>query len=142
MSKDDINKNDPAKIKKDIEKHKDFQKDLSGKQPMYDSTMKNGKQLQGKAPKPDEPVIKQMLVDLKNKWLNVCNLSVEKQRRLEEALLMSGQFKDAFKNLMDWLNKMAQGNLLDKFPFFAKNDYWHFSNVQKMIFGTFEMCKK
>merc|ERR1712223_2015734 len=104
-----VNKNDPAKIKKDIEKHKEFQKDLSGKQPMYDSTMKNGKTLQGKAPKPDEPVIKQMLVDLKNKWLNVCNLSVEKQRRLEEALLMSGQFKDAFKNLMDWLNKMAQG---------------------------------
>merc|ERR1719150_3240910 len=104
-----VNKNDPAKIKKDIEKHKEFQKDLSGKQPMYDSTMKNGKTLQGKAPKPDEPVIKQMLVHLKNKWLNVCNLSVEKQRRLEEALLMSGQFKDAFKNLMDWLNKMAQG---------------------------------
>ena len=104
-----VNKNDPAKIKKDIKKHKEFQKDLSGKQPMYDSTMKNGKTLQGKAPKPDEPVIKQMLVDLKNKWLNVCNLSVEKQRRLEEALLMSGQFKDAFKNLMDWLNKMAQG---------------------------------
>merc|ERR1712045_280509 len=48
-----VNKNDPAKIKKDIEKHKEFQKDLSGKQPMYDSTMKNGKTLQGKAPKPD-----------------------------------------------------------------------------------------
>ena len=56
-----------------------------------------------------------MLTDLKNKWLNVCNLSVEKQRRLEEALLMSGQYKDALKALMDWLQKMEQG-LDDKSP--------------------------
>merc|ERR1711963_1137852 len=103
-----MNKNDPAKIKKDIEKHKEFQKELSGKQPMYDSIMKNGKSLQGKAPKPDEPIIKQMLTDLKNKWLNVCNLSIEKQRKLEEALLLSGQFKDAMKALMDWLKKIAK----------------------------------
>merc|ERR1712223_1915904 len=110
-----VNKNDPAKIKKDIERHKEFQKELSGKQPMYDSICKNGKTLQSKAPKPDEPVIKQMLVDLKNKWLNVCNLSVEKQRLLEQALLLSGQFKDAFKALMDWLNKMA-ASMDDKSP--------------------------
>jgi dystonin len=110
-----MNKNDPIKIKKEIERHKEFQKELSGKQPMYDSTMKNGKALQGKAPKPDEPVIKQMLTDLKNKWLNVCNLSIEKQRKLEEALLFSGQFKDALKNLMDWLQKM-QASLDDKSP--------------------------
>jgi DNA repair exonuclease SbcCD ATPase subunit len=110
-----INKNDPAKIKKDIERHKEFQKELSGKQPMYDSICKNGKTLQTKAPKPDEPVIKQMLVELKNKWLNVCNLSVEKQRLLEQALLLSGQFKDALKSLMDWLNKMA-ASMDDKGP--------------------------
>jgi hypothetical protein len=54
------NKNDPAKIKKEIEKHKEFQKELSAKQPMYDGTMKNGKQLTEKAPKTDEPVIKQV----------------------------------------------------------------------------------
>ena len=87
------NKNDPIKIKKEIERHKEFQKELSAKQPMYDSTMKTGKALKDKAPKPDDPVLKQMLTDLKNKWLNVCNLSVEKQRKLEEALLFSGQFK-------------------------------------------------
>ena len=110
-----MNKNDPAKIKKDIEKHKEFQKELSGKQPMYDSICKNGKSLQSKAPKPDEPIIKQMLTDLKNKWLNVCNLSIEKQRKLEEALLLSGQFKDALGALMDWLKKMASV-LDDKSP--------------------------
>ena len=109
------NKNDPAKIKKEIEKHKEFQKELSAKQPMYDGTMKNGKQLTEKAPKTDEPVIKQMMTELKNKWLHVCNLSVEKQRKLEEALLFSGQFKDALKALMDWLGKMSAG-LDDKTP--------------------------
>merc|ERR1719464_638733 len=110
-----INKNDPAKIKKDIERHKEFQKELSGKQPMYDSICKNGKTLQTKAPKPDEPVIKQMLVELEEQMLNVCNLSVEKQRLLEQALLLSGQFKDALKGLMDWLNKMANA-MDDKGP--------------------------
>jgi predicted translin family RNA/ssDNA-binding protein len=109
------NKNDPAKIKKEIEKHKEFQKELSAKQPMYDGTMKTGKQLTEKAPKTDEPVIKQMMTELKNKWLHVCNLSVEKQRKLEEALLFSGQFKDALKALMDWLGKMA-ASLDDKTP--------------------------
>ena len=103
------------KIKKEIERHKEFQKELSAKQPMYDSTMKTGKALKDKAPKPDDPVLKQMLTDLKNKWLNVCNLSVEKQRKLEEALLFSGQFKDALKSLMDWLAKMEAG-LDDKTP--------------------------
>ena len=47
--------------------------------------------------------------------MNVCNLSVEKQRKLEEALLFSGQFKDALKSLMDWLGKMEAG-LDDKMP--------------------------
>ena len=109
------NKNDPQKIKKEIARHKEFQKELSAKQPMYDSTMKNGKQLKDKAPKPDEPVLKQMLVELKNKWMNVCNLSVEKQRKLEEALLFSGQFKDALKALLDWLKDMEYA-LDDKTP--------------------------
>ena len=109
------NKNDPAKIKKEIDQHKEFQKELSAKQPMYDSTMKNGKSLQGKAPKTDGPKINQMLTDLKNKWLNVCNLSVEKQRKLEEALLFSGQFKDALKALMDWLKSM-ESELDNKTP--------------------------
>merc|ERR1719367_2005777 len=60
-------KNDPAKIKREIERLKDFQKELSGKQPMYDATMKNGKVLTDKAPKPDHPILKDMLTELRNK---------------------------------------------------------------------------
>jgi len=117
------NKNDPIKIKREIEKHKEFQKELSAKQPMYDSCMKNGKSLKEKAPKPDEPILNNMLTELKNKWLHICNLSVEKQRKLEEALLFSGQFKDALKALQDWLGKMV-ANLDDKAP----GNLFHFLN--------------
>merc|ERR1712013_541445 len=108
-------KNDPEKIKQQIMRHKEFQKELGEKQPMYDSTMKTGKGLIGKAPKTDEPTIKNMMTELKNKWNNLCNLSVERQRKLEEALLFSGQFKDALKALMDWLASMEKA-LDDKQP--------------------------
>merc|ERR1719188_370871 len=108
-------KNDPEKIKQQLMRLKEFQKELSGKQPMYDSTMKNGRGLINKAPKSDEPVIKQMMQELKDKWMTVCNLAVEKQRKLEEALLFSGQFKDALKALMDWLRDM-EASVDDKTP--------------------------
>merc|ERR1719392_199199 len=102
-------------IKQQIMRHKEFQKELGEKQPMYDSTMKTGKGLIGKAPKTDEPTIKNMMTELKNKWNNLCNLSVERQRKLEEALLFSGQFKDALRALMDWLGQMEKA-LDDKMP--------------------------
>lgn len=101
-------KNDPAKIKKEIEQHKEFQMELSSKQPDYDFTMKCGKNLKDKAQKSDEPILNGMLTELKNKWLQICNSSVEKQRKLEEALLFSGQFRDALKALMIWSNKMIE----------------------------------
>ncbi|XP_035712122.1 microtubule-actin cross-linking factor 1 isoform X8 [Folsomia candida] len=96
----------PVKIKQMLAKHKEFQRALAAKQPAYDSTMKNGKTLKDKAPKPDEPILRQMLTDLKNKWNAICNKSVEKQRNLEQALLRSGQFKDALQELLDWLKDM------------------------------------
>merc|ERR1739844_199189 len=104
-----------GKIKQQLMRHKEFQKELGEKQPMYDSTIKTGKNLIGKAPKTDEPVIKNMMTELKNKWNNLCNLSVERQRKLEEALLFSGQFKDALKALMDWLAQMEKA-VDDKSP--------------------------
>ncbi|XP_048523580.1 dystonin isoform X32 [Dendroctonus ponderosae] len=97
--------NDPDKIKARLSKHHEFQRALSAKQSSYDTVMKNGKQLKEKAPKTDEPTLKQMLADLKGKWTSVCNKSVESQRKLEEALLYSGQFKDAVAALMAWLKK-------------------------------------
>lgn len=97
--------NDPEKIKSRLAKHQEFQRALSAKQGTYDNVMKTGKLLKDKAPKTDEPVLKQMLADLKNKWTAVCSKSVDRQRKLEEALLYSGQFKDAIAALLQWLKK-------------------------------------
>ena len=44
--------------------------------------------------------------DLKTKWNSICAHSVDRQRKLEEALLFSGQFKDALQALLDWLYKV------------------------------------
>lgn len=49
--------------------------------------------LKDKAPKSDEAPLRDMMNDLKNKWTAVCAKSVDRQRKLEEALLFSGQFK-------------------------------------------------
>lgn len=108
-------KNDPDKIKKEIEQHREFQKELNAQQNVYDATMKLGKALKDKGSKSDEVVISNMMAELKSKWIVACNLSVERQRKLEEALLLSGQFKDALKALMDWLETMTN-SLDDKLP--------------------------
>ncbi|XP_042210424.1 microtubule-actin cross-linking factor 1-like isoform X40 [Homarus americanus] len=105
--------NDPEKIKAQIAKHKEFQKALGAKQPSYDSTMKQGRGLQNKSPKSDEETLKQMMTDLKNKWNSVCQKSVDRQRKLEEALLFTGQFKDATQALLDWLKKVELGLVED-----------------------------
>lgn len=97
--------NDPNKIKQRLAKHQEFQRALSGKQSTYDNVMKAGKHLKEKAPKGDEPTLKHMLTELKSKWNSVCHKSVDRQRKLEEALLYSGQFKDAIAALVQWLHK-------------------------------------
>jgi len=107
--------NNPVKIKQMLTKHKEFQRVLAAKQQTYDSTMRMGKALKDKAPKPDEPILRQMLQELKNKWNSVCNKSVERQRNLEEALLKSGQFKDALQELLDWLRHI-DGLLVEDGP--------------------------
>lgn len=107
--------NDPERIRDRLSKHHEFQRSLSVKQATYDNTMKAGKTLKDKAPKPDEPTIKQMLIDLKNKWTSVCAKSVDRQRKLEEALLYSGQFKEAIAALLEWLRKVEK-ELSDEKP--------------------------
>lgn len=88
---------DPEKIKQLLAKHKEFQRTLGAKQPTYDGIVRLGKLVKDRAPKTDEPTLKQMMSDLKAKWQSVCNKSVDRQRKLEEGLLFSGQFKDAIQ---------------------------------------------
>ena len=102
--------NNPAKIRALLDKHREFQRALGGKQSAYDSVIKMGRGLiKDKAPKTEEPIIRDMLNELKDKWNDCCNRSVARQRKLEEALLFSGQFKEALEALLDWLKKQQAG---------------------------------
>ncbi|XP_050437249.1 dystonin isoform X15 [Adelges cooleyi] len=107
--------NDPDRIKQRLAKHRDVQRALSAKQATYDSTMRMGKALKEKAPKSDEQPLNKMINELKEKWNLVCTKTVDRQRKLEEALLYCGQFKDAMEALLDWLRK-AEKRLIDDGP--------------------------
>lgn len=107
--------NDSEKIKHQIHKHKEFQKMLGTKQLAFDNVIRKGKALKGKAPKTDIPVIVDMMNQLKCKWSELCSKSVDRQQILEEALLYSGQYKDALQAVLDWLYKV-EPNLTEDQP--------------------------
>ncbi|XP_078423163.1 microtubule-actin cross-linking factor 1-like isoform X1 [Cetorhinus maximus] len=99
--------NDPDKIKLQLSKHKDFQKSLGGKQPVYDTTIRMGRSMKDKASLTDDSQkLDNLLGEVRDKWDTVCGKSVERQHKLEEALLFSGQFTDALQALVDWLYKV------------------------------------
>ncbi|KAL1115034.1 hypothetical protein AAG570_007065 [Ranatra chinensis] len=97
--------NDPVRLKQRLNKHRETQKALAAKQPQYDATLRAGKVVRDRAPKSDEAALKAMVAQLKDKWNSVCAKAVDRQRKLEEALLYCGQFKDALEALLDWLKK-------------------------------------
>ncbi|XP_074190545.1 microtubule-actin cross-linking factor 1 isoform X19 [Rhinolophus sinicus] len=99
--------NDPDKIKLQLSKHKEFQKTLGGKQPVYDTTIRTGRALKEKTLLSDDTQkLDNLLGEVRDKWDTVCGKSVERQHKLEEALLFSGQFMDALQALVDWLYKV------------------------------------
>ncbi|KAE8624626.1 hypothetical protein XENTR_v10006010 [Xenopus tropicalis] len=99
--------NDPDKIKLQLSKHKEFQKTLGSKQPVYDTTVRTGRALKEKALlSGDVQKLDHLLGEVRDKWDTVCGKSVERQHKLEEALLFSGQFMDALQALVDWLYKV------------------------------------
>lgn len=106
---------EPAQIKKHLEKVKETQRNLSARQGQYDTTMRAGKSLTDRAPKSDEPVLVKMMVELKESWTRLCSKSVDRQRKLEEALLLSGQFSEALQALLEWLRK-AKNKLSEDGP--------------------------
>ncbi|XP_056113597.1 microtubule-actin cross-linking factor 1 isoform X18 [Rhinichthys klamathensis goyatoka] len=99
--------NEPDKIKIQLAKHKDFQKSLGSKQPVYDTTVRSGKAMRDKATLPsDTQKLDHLLGEVRDKWDTVCGKSVERQHKLEEALLFSGQFAEALQALVDWLYRV------------------------------------
>jgi len=101
--------NNPAKIRQLISKHKEFHRQLSATQVNYDMCVKLGRRLVDKcetSDHSDRPQLHEMLNDLKQKWQTLCFQSVERQKKLEEALLCSGQFRDALQSLLEWLSRV------------------------------------
>ncbi|XP_026550971.1 dystonin isoform X5 [Pseudonaja textilis] len=99
--------NDPDKIKMQLAQHKEFQKSLGAKHSVYDTTNRSGRSLKEKTSLTDDSLkLDDMLSELRDKWDTVCGKSVERQNKLEEALLFSGQFTDALQALIDWLYKV------------------------------------
>ncbi|XP_069477977.1 microtubule-actin cross-linking factor 1, isoforms 6/7-like [Ambystoma mexicanum] len=91
-------------IKRQLADHKAFQKVLRSKRPVYEATVKNGRSLREKNQlSEDGPKLEELLGSLKEKWDSINGRSVERQHKLEEALLFSGKFTDALQALMDWL---------------------------------------
>ncbi|XP_018121035.1 dystonin isoform X19 [Xenopus laevis] len=99
--------NDPDKIKTQLAMHKEFQKTLGGKHTVYDTTTRSGRSLKEKATLTDDiQKLDDMLSEIRDKWDTVCGKSIERQNKLEEALLVSGQFTDALQALIDWLYRV------------------------------------
>ncbi|XP_068039801.1 dystonin isoform X12 [Anomalospiza imberbis] len=99
--------NDPDKIKMQLAQHKEFQKSLGAKHSVYDTTNRTGRSLKEKTTLADDNLkLDDMLSELRDKWDTICGKSVERQNKLEEALIFSGQFTDALQALIDWLYKI------------------------------------
>ncbi|XP_006893206.1 PREDICTED: dystonin isoform X3 [Elephantulus edwardii] len=99
--------NDPDKIKTQLSQHKEFQKSLGAKHSVYDTTNRTGRSLKEKTSLADDNLkLDDMLSELRDKWDTICGKSVERQNKLEEALLFSGQFTDALQALIDWLYRV------------------------------------
>ncbi|XP_068183099.1 dystonin [Antennarius striatus] len=99
--------NEPDKIKMQLAQHKEFQKALGSKHSVYDTTARTGRALKEKTSlQDDNQKLDDMLSELRDRWDTVCGKSVERQNKLEEALLFSGQFTDALQALIDWLYRV------------------------------------
>ncbi|XP_053730816.1 dystonin isoform X6 [Synchiropus splendidus] len=99
--------NDPDKIKTQLSQHKEFQKALGSKHSVYDATSRTGRALKDKTSLQDDTQkLDDMLSELRDKWDTICGKSIERQNKLEEALLFSGQFTDALQALIDWLYRV------------------------------------
>ncbi|VDM16562.1 unnamed protein product [Hydatigera taeniaeformis] len=101
----------PNVLLRELNQHREFQRELGAHSASYDSVRRHLIKVKDKAPRDDLIELNRMLSELKYFWNAVCNKSLEKQKVLEEALLRSGQYKDAFVSLLEWINKID--SLLD-----------------------------
>ncbi|XP_029958127.1 LOW QUALITY PROTEIN: microtubule-actin cross-linking factor 1-like [Salarias fasciatus] len=103
-------------IKQQLTEQKEFQKLLRSKRPMYEATLKSGRSLHERAQSGhDRQHLENLLAELKDAWDTISGKSMERQHKLEEALLFSGRFTDALQALNDWLYR-AEPQLAEDVP--------------------------
>ncbi|MCP9258009.1 hypothetical protein DINM_001173 [Dirofilaria immitis] len=93
------------RLRIDLEKHKKFQHELMEQQVIYEATYKRGKTLSEHAPREEQKEIDLMNEMLKERWTQLVNAALQKQRSIEDALLACGQFDEALFSLREWLEK-------------------------------------
>ncbi|VDK80304.1 unnamed protein product, partial [Onchocerca ochengi] len=93
------------RLRIDLEKHRKFQHELMEQQAAYEAIYKRGKALSEHAPREEQGGIDLMNEMLKEKWTQLVNATLQKQRSIEDALLASGQFDEALSSLREWLEK-------------------------------------
>ncbi|ESO03758.1 hypothetical protein HELRODRAFT_79805 [Helobdella robusta] len=110
LSNEPITSSDLDTIRQEVNKHKDFQRILASKQHTLDSLLRMGRSIRDKSIHHSEVTggekLNEMIAKLKGAWLNVCGKSVDRQKQLEDALLLAGKFKEAMDVLLDWLYKV------------------------------------
>ncbi|XP_043974154.1 microtubule-actin cross-linking factor 1 isoform X1 [Gambusia affinis] len=103
-------------IKQQLVEQKEFQKLLRSKRPIYDATLKSGRGLRETAQSGhDRQHLENLLAELRDTWDTIGGKSIERQHKLEEALLFSGRFTDALHALSDWLYR-AEPHLAEDVP--------------------------
>ncbi|CAH2286254.1 microtubule-actin cross-linking factor 1-like [Pelobates cultripes] len=104
------------KIKLQLNQHKEFQKVLRSKRPVYEATLRSGRALREKVRfAEDGQKLDELVGQLRERWEHVCSRSMERQQKLEESLLFSGKFTEALQALMDWLY-WAEPQLSEEMP--------------------------
>ncbi|XP_050795246.1 microtubule-actin cross-linking factor 1, isoforms 6/7-like isoform X3 [Gopherus flavomarginatus] len=109
-------------IKCQLAEHKEFQKLLRSKRPVYEATLRSGRLLRERAQlTEDVQLLEELLGELKERWDDVGGRAVERQHKLEESLLFSGKFTDALQALLDWLYR-AEPQLCEEVPVAGDRD--------------------
>uniref|UniRef100_A0A452R278 EF-hand domain-containing protein n=1 Tax=Ursus americanus TaxID=9643 RepID=A0A452R278_URSAM len=123
--------NDPDKIKTQLAQHKEFQKSLGAKHSVYDTTNRTGRSLKEKTSLADDNLkLDDMLSELRDKWDTICGKSVERQNKLEESPVISGQFTDALQPVHGDIDLVM--NLIDNHKVFQKELGKRTSSVQAL----------
>lgn len=67
-----------TRLREDLKKHKEFQREIADRQPMYEATYKRGKSLSEHAPRAEQAEIEQMNEKLRQKWTEINNAALQR----------------------------------------------------------------